>query len=118
MFIHADERHRLEQERPEREEKSVGFERSLAVTRRLRPLPTGPNQPGSPLCGSPLDNPPEVLAAPTTGAALYRWAMTAADRDAMEADGYEAVHVSRWLSWLMKKSLDKAASEGILDVTE
>ena len=44
--------------------------------------------------------------------------MTAADRDAMEADGYEAVHVSRWLSWLMKKSLDKAASEGILDVTE
>ena len=48
----------------------MGFERSLAVTRRLRPLPTGPNQPGSPLCGSPLDNPPEVLAAPTTGAAL------------------------------------------------
>ena len=40
------------------------------MTRRLRRLPTGPNQPGPPLCGSPNDNPQEVLAAPTTGAAL------------------------------------------------
>ena len=54
----------------------------------------------------------------STGVTIYQWPLTAADRTAMEADGYEAVHVSRWLSWLMKKSLDKAASEGILDVTE
>ena len=49
---------------------------------------------------------------------LYRWAMTAADRDALRADGYRVAHVSRWSSYLMKKSLDKTPGESILDVTE